>query len=742
MASRHYVPLVPKEIFGVDEQRVPLRFKEPSVLEFSAGKNLTDFASAIVRLDQVRIVAAPGSGKSVRMPAEIVRAVGAVLIHVVPALNLAASLHDHVKTVVKDVPLHFQDEVLTDFPKSGIVYTSSFVMSLQCAYWRAYGLDPKVVLYMDECHESDCGTAMIRELRTQLPGVQKYVESSATYGTGDASSSFPPSRLPSSVKERTFTLPPAKEWDLNSPGVPWTLRKVNGDFLIFTDDETEAQILVSKFNQAGVMAFRATAKTRPADWLNMSKRPGVSGSSVCAFIVDYSYRSGFTFPTVTRIIDFAKVGYAMVENGRTIKRFRDLTRAELFQSINRGGRVAGMDCDYWRAPINVQNISVQLEGVEVHLSCVLRRMLGFSVGPILAGSAFATGKIPKNLRHIMRQDESLDRYVSEADWAEGAMVKEATPPGSPLRAPSVSDVSSVDSATRPVSVFSLGEEDYTKVVKEGVVDPLEFDKAKRRTLQGTIKVKNRDKGLPPVPSAGFVEALNGLDALSKLGRQELELDVGTYYMLHSEWGYTEARSGVFPNGVASILSAAGRFSVRDFLKGLPGETRSDAFSVAITDLNIWTAKYNATRKVIDSVSARIKDMVVHDTEAFNSWCSMTRDIFTGAESCIRNCFEVIMCAPPGAIRRADSALFASKESSYAVSMLFYLRYATANVPTLEEPPGFTDSLEFREVLDHAEPHGFGGRVSGRIVPKTLRQKVAAAIMGDGPVSVDAVVVSK
>lgn len=756
---------------GADERNVIPRFADPTVVEFSAGKGLDEFVKCIVANKSTKIVAAAGAGKSVRMPTELYKSLGGVLVHCVPSRLLAVSLHDYVLSLNHPgVPIHLCLEVMDEYPTSGIVYTYSAAFMGQVCRWNSADLNPGVFLYMDECHESDAGTAVIRRLRHALPGVHKYAESSATPGTGDVSSTFAQARLPSSVSEIKCSMTPPYEWRMTDNRVPWSLKKLSADILVFSDDDEEASIIMSKFIQSGLKASRLTGHTTPDEYRRVVASMDSSGQDVVSVLVlDYTFRSGFSFPTVDRIIDMSKVKFLVKEGGKTVAKYRNPYNAEVYQTKNRGGRVKNRNCDYFRMQFEPENVQVYLEGAEAMLACLWYRMLGYAPEPILSDTPGFSGTVPKNLLLAMAGKHVLTCYEFNTIWPGKPVLKVEAVDAPPINLESplvqgdspvfedkvgglsgvsklnhdilkspVVDVSTYSGIVggRPPSVFSLKED----AEEDGILSEERFINAHRNSRAGLVPERS---GVPPLPKVdGTFAAMKNISALKDSVKvPKLSLAVGEYYRLHGFEG--ETATGYFREGILGVVNSAHKQPLGRFVLSLPPDMALEARQRAVMDCNRATVKYRAVVSVLAGVEKQKDKFAILDADALHQWYEMVRDILVGTDSVIRQSFKVLETCGIGEVSSVRPSLFAQDEKGYVEAVLNILRACVApSMTSIESAVGVNDSVDpncMGELLEHAENYKhLGGRVNMRISGRSLRERFANMVLGGKPVEVDAI----
>lgn len=459
MAGRHFFPLLSESDIGPDADKVLPLFPDLEPIKYKAGMDAGTLVKQIAKKTRVALEAPPCSRKSVDVPAALLRGgLRKLVVHVVPSRLLAIATHNYVKTVHTDVTMRaVMDYSGPDtFPSEGLVHTSAGILAAYMVAWRAAGIKQDFVLYLDEMHESDFSTATLRTFQTAGWGIGVYIEATATRGTG-AGGSFAKATLPGGVTDYRFQRQSPADWNLLERGRPWSLLKTTGDILIYEDDPAEARIICDKFSDHGVRAFRLHAKMPVNDYLRTMEQvehPS-PGEGIAVLVVDYSFRSGFTFPTVSRIIDPAEVRYLQMERGRPVYYKRNAFLAEVFQARNRGGRVEGRPCDYWVADYTPEPVRVSYEGVEVDLACMLQRMLGRKPAAVVKHSPFYEGLVPRQFNHIMCGEQPLRAYKCDSPWPGEDRAPRTPSPMSPMEPNFPDTPRSMEAGGDRASIFTL-----------------------------------------------------------------------------------------------------------------------------------------------------------------------------------------------------------------------------------------------------------------------------------------------
>lgn len=603
MAGRHYFPYIPVEDVGPDAEKIVPVFPQLDLIKYKKGMDVVNLVAMFRGKTRVALEAPPCSRKSVDVPAALLRGgLRPLVVHAVPSRLLAAATHDYVVTVHKDVMVSFVEDYVSydSFPMEGLVHVSTGVLVAYMAAWRARGVDMHFVLFLDEMHESDFATATLRETQVAAPGVDIYVEATATRGTG-VGGAFVRSDLPSSVTDYHFQSQSAVNWDMMERGKPWSCIKTTGDMLVFEDDPQEAIEICRKFTEAGVRAYRLHARMAVADYrraMHQVAFPGL-GEGIAAMVVDYSFRSGFTYPTVTRIIDPAEVRYMQIDHGLEVYRKRKAYAAEVYQTRHRGARMPGMDCHYWRPDYLPDCVRVDLEGVEFDLACVAFRMLGLRPNGRLKNGRFSTGKLPRSFTRVMAGDRPLCVYKVDEDW-----------PGASKAPPSPGSVSPCEVQFSPVeekgehaaSIYTLDEESSIDGIDDvgGITEEV-FKNAKARASA----VRERPKLNKPLPIPRLGEAAAG-EIGSNFSRivgsdpVQQRMEFGRYYYSHALSAVSLRSFSSFGDVLADIGSTPSEAYVRTKI----GSVKKEVCALALIAYNdavvVATAAAHVMRSVADS----------------------------------------------------------------------------------------------------------------------------------------------
>nr|WRW55958.1 DExH helicase [Fusarium asiaticum vivivirus 1] len=751
MASRHPIPAFELSDVGSDDQRVIPKLYEPFLVKFSADMNVNVFIENISRSNSIRIDAAAGAGKSTRMPVALCKGLGKLVVHCVPSRLLAVHLHDYMVDN-NDVPRALVTEVLDEYPGAGIVYTSSAAFCAQAARWKSKGVDPGVILYLDECHESDAATEVMRNLRHLMPGVSKYIEASATFGSGDISSRFDKPKMPSKTSVGTYNFLPAKDWDLNSVGTPWYAGDVNGNILVYTDSDEDASILMAKYRSVGFVAHRLTAKTKVDDFRNIMREVDeLEGKVSAVLILDYAFRSGFTFKC-SRILDFGRVGTVMLAHGRTARSERRAFNFEIYQTINRGARLVGRDCSYVMDHYEVQNTRVLLDGAESEIACFWYRIFGYCVPHYMRNLIYADGMVCRSFIQVMRGEEVMSMYKADCEWPVGAVDDDSVESVSPVSVafPQGFDpVVDTDSSFRgrTPSVFSLADdaEDVSNMSESA------FREQHRRSVRRGKSSMGRERP-PPLPEPmpahkGVKGTLYDLEmAMNRMGGFAKGIEQGAFYRAKDP-NIAEVRvTSRFCDGVNAVFNSAGSMAMKDFLFNLDPGLRDDAVAVALRDYNTHQVRIKATSAAVLAFTKRFKELDVWDVEGTKDWMRCMRDMLTSSEAMISRSSEVMNAYSPQMFDKVHESVYAEEMNS--VMSIWFKVLGTCVKGLGVEGAGYSlphptavGMGHMNEICDKVACYNnLSGRFKMHVSGSTFRDKLVRMIMSGRPVEADVVAV--
>jgi hypothetical protein len=404
---------------GADQQIKAM--PPPPLIEFSrGGARGAEFAESVRGRKELVVEAACGAGKSVDMPVTLLDCGLQLVCHVVPSNVLASSLASYVasrhpKTRVAYVGLGEQ------CPESGLAIMSSTQFIWVWTGWRAAGAIPEFGLYLDECHEADAAMVVLRTLRSQIRGCVKFLQASATVDGGKTGYRAPV--LPSKTVYEKFSRQSSEDWNLLQPGMPWSISEIRSHTLIFEDDDSKAVSLVQRYEEEGFCARRLTARTSPMEFRDIMSSLSRDWAQLMILVVDNTYRVGFTFPMITRIIDTARVSVNKVVDEGWRPELRDAYYSEIFQAAARGGRVEGKDCVYFRPNYEPPRYGTVAEGAEVDGVVMFFRIMGFLPPRHYAGTPFYKGGPPKHLAQLLQGKTPLRLYADKrGTWGEAVEI--------------------------------------------------------------------------------------------------------------------------------------------------------------------------------------------------------------------------------------------------------------------------------------------------------------------------------
>jgi len=375
------------------------RVRAPARIEFRSGAALHEVVQAVQPGRCLEVVAAPGAGKSVLLPFELATAKGNLVVHVLPSQFLAADLHDF--SVRKGEVSFLVLDVQTEWPTAGVVRTTA---ALIVAKWLAAGevVMPDCILYHDESHEADAYTYVVGQLAASLGSRISYVRATATADSGG----FPRVEPQGVIVNGEFDEQLSRaDWDVHVPGLPWSVTSIDDLTLIFYADEDMAKSLIQQYQDAGVSVIHFHSRMDLAQFRHCAQLLRTS-NDLFVVLADRTFRSGFTFP-FARVIDAGVISHITVREGRAVPFTRDTLAFEREQTRGRGGRVAGLQTQFYCPNVAAGLRIVDLEFCEMEAAAVIFRTLGFRVPPALIHSACASGPLPRDLSTVLREDTPL-----------------------------------------------------------------------------------------------------------------------------------------------------------------------------------------------------------------------------------------------------------------------------------------------------------------------------------------------
>lgn len=377
----------------VEEKPIPL-VRAGVRVEFRSGGDLGMVVDTISKNLRVDVDAAPGAGKSSRLPLALAKATGALVVHVVPHLPMCVSVYRYMSKIADGVSVVIVKDVEAEWPRTGVVIVPA---ALVVAKWLSVAKVelPECYVLQDESHESGAASAVMRALTPVCKGVLSHVSMSATHGATGAR------RMESggSVEERTYEPSAfADPWSVEEPGAPWAVSEILDHVLIFEDDRRRALSLVEAYNMNGARAYLITSGTTVEEFNGvLDAIEDQRNACPCIVIADSTYRSGHTF-SVSLTVDSGLVKRVVVnQEGRPVRSVRPIYESEAVQSKCRIGRLPGQHAVYYRPMAILEKKVCDLEQTDVEAAAVIFRALGFSVPSWARGARMAGGSVPENL---------------------------------------------------------------------------------------------------------------------------------------------------------------------------------------------------------------------------------------------------------------------------------------------------------------------------------------------------------
>lgn len=406
MSLRHPFPstLLPEFTLKQEPSSAPPVSRKPKEVSFRPGADLTEVAKEICGYKNVRLCAAVGAGKSTDMPVEIAKVSGKTVIHLMPSRLLAVDQYDYL-SVKRPATYALALSPADSWAGSMVIhsYYANAVASLLISGIDGKPFGENVILFVDECQESDAYTYIIQKFGPHISGVDAVVYSSATHVAD-----YAPMREPlGEIETRVFPLEKPSTWDPTDNGKPWSISALQGNSMLFVDSDMDAGKLVTKYNCAGFSAYRMTAKMQVSAFRNAMKALRNENGGIVILVADYSFRSGFTMDVQT-IVDSSIVRYVVVENGVIGVRYRMAYNLERKQASGRGARTAGSSCVYWVPEKQAEDAICKLDGVEVDAAALMCRFLGYKPFPeIEVMAAMSKGNVPNDFARALNSEIPL-----------------------------------------------------------------------------------------------------------------------------------------------------------------------------------------------------------------------------------------------------------------------------------------------------------------------------------------------
>lgn len=476
MALRHPVPKFEFQRRGVVAEEGALRIipklREPMVIPLSKGFDEVRVAAEVLAAGRASVVAAPGAGKSTKLPVALAEAVkgagrGGHVYHVVPSRLLAADLHGYVRGCMTAAATFAWEVEEVHAAPPGLVNLSAATM---VATLLEGGFDTSGgVLYLDEVHESDCYMFTLSKLSAVL-GFRAVVFATATTGV----TQFPPVQVSGQLRQVVYA--PDEEpgvWDVEEKGKPWCMAGLSSHIVVFSDEYQALRPVASKYQEAGMLVYHMHARTSLQDFRSTMSRMWDPAQPMSMYVLDYSFRSGFTLDA-ERVIDLCTVKTVVVQDGQARVERRRAYEFETYQAAARVGRVAGTRAVYHRPEYAQEALRVVVEGVEADAAAHIFTLLGWRAPKEVAGSLLSKpitieylhsaldGPVPL-VSIVSRGGATMPRSASPArqgtQEAAGRVAGEAgpTPPASPKTFSRAPRMEPEPSRGRSVSVGMVAE---------------------------------------------------------------------------------------------------------------------------------------------------------------------------------------------------------------------------------------------------------------------------------------------
>lgn len=379
---------------------VPIpRGREPVVVGFRTGGNLSEIITAVQTSRAVAVDAAPGAGKSTRLPGELAKGLGCVVLHVFPNERLADHVYERVITLGVRACLVL--DVGTPYPTEGVACVPAAVV---VAKWLEAGsvVLPDCVVYHDESHESDAYTYLVKTLSPMADGVRSYVSATATSGV----TGFRALETQGTLRRREH-FGSVTSWDPYDANGPWGVQVLRDNALMFVDSRSAAAQLLESYSSVGYMAYRIHSRMDLDAFRKVMRAVDDDRSPVVVLISDSSHRSGFSF-RVASIIDSGRIGYLDTSSGRPVRKTRSMYMLEQHQTASRGGRFPGLVTDYYYPGNEKPELKIcDLEAVDVEAVALILRLLGYRLPREFADSVMATGDVPRDVRQALQGEQPL-----------------------------------------------------------------------------------------------------------------------------------------------------------------------------------------------------------------------------------------------------------------------------------------------------------------------------------------------
>jgi len=382
----------------VRDEPIP-RSRDPVTVGFRVGGNLREVISTVQANRAAAVDAAPGAGKTTRLPGEIAEEMGCVVLHIFPNERMAYSAHKRIEEVGRNAVLIL--DTATPYPTTGVVCLPAAVVVARWLEVRAVVM-PDCVVYHDESHESDAYTWLVKNLAQAAEGVRSYVSATATAGANGFKSLETQGALRCHEHFGGVT-----SWDPYDTTGPWGLQTLRDNALMFVDSRSAAAQLLEAYNSVGYRAYRIHSRMELDAFRKAVQALDDERSPVVVLISDSSHRSGFTF-RVSTIIDSGRIGYLDTSTGRPVRKTRPMYLAEQHQTAARGGRIPGLVTDYYYPGNEKPELKIcDLEAVDAEAVALILRLLGYRLPREFADCVMASGGVPRDVRQALQGEQPL-----------------------------------------------------------------------------------------------------------------------------------------------------------------------------------------------------------------------------------------------------------------------------------------------------------------------------------------------
>lgn len=595
MALRHEIPSGFE--LNVDRTVEPVRpmpvMRPPVRTGFRSGADLKDVFAAVAGSKVVEVEAAVGSGKSVRLPSELARHFRVPVLHVVPSELLAYDQSEYVRTV-SPVDVEYVDMPAVPVGSSGVTYMSSATAVAKLLMLGRLS-DVPVILFLDESHESDAYTFIMRSMGPRIDNVVHVIMASATFSMAG----FRSRETSGEVEMLKYDPVPVKDWDPFDEGKPWSASNFRGNALIFVDAKGDAETLMGKLNDVGFYVHRLYAKMPREHFSSAMRDLRNKDGPIVVLIADYSFRSGFTFD-VSLVIDSGMVAYMDVIGAAPRKCWRKVYELEAYQGAGRAGRLPGSLAQCYVPSGEVQRAICDLEGVELDAAAVLMRLLGYAVPRVMQHSVFASGCIPADIVHCLRDAQP---FACLTDEHMESFAKPRSNRDSGISMTYASNVGSQERLNLPIQE-ELGVQTMSSDNRNSSAVECDEHRVDNPRVGGAYRIPQKGHGSSAtssfgagLDSSGFWE--DTFSKLSLLAEQESIKVVESGKFYYAE-GISDQprRSRGLPKGMESLQSmmAANNFTYR--LRCMSADDRMTAIACALDRYNAVTAELTALSQIL------------------------------------------------------------------------------------------------------------------------------------------------